>query len=64
METLLLVRVGPYVELDVSEFLRFHRQVASPLTQAYHAQARWILWQLTPGNCEMENTRFALASAR
>jgi len=38
METLLLVRVGPYVELDVSEFLRFHRQAASPLTQAYHAQ--------------------------
>jgi hypothetical protein len=38
MQTLLLVRMGPYVELDVSEFLRFHREAGSPLTQAYHSQ--------------------------
>jgi hypothetical protein len=38
METLLLVRLGPYVELDISEFLRSHREAGSSLTQAYHSQ--------------------------
>src|SRR5437762_11742567 len=37
METLLLVRLGPYVELDYSDFLRFHRESAAALTQANHA---------------------------
>jgi hypothetical protein len=38
METLLLVRMGPYVEADISDFLRFHREVGTPLTQAHHSQ--------------------------
>src|SRR5207237_2785398 len=38
METLLLVRLGPYVELDLPDLLRFHRETASPLTQVYHRQ--------------------------
>jgi hypothetical protein len=35
LETLLLVRIGPYVELDVSDFLRFHREISSPVTQVF-----------------------------
>jgi hypothetical protein len=35
LETLLLIRVGPYVELDVADFLRFHRETSSAMTQAY-----------------------------
>jgi hypothetical protein len=38
METLLLVRLGPYVELDYSDLLRFHRESTAALTQANHAQ--------------------------
>jgi hypothetical protein len=38
LKTLLLVRVGPYVELDVTEFLRFHRESSSPVTQANDQQ--------------------------
>lgn len=38
METLLLVRLGPYVELDLLDLLRFHRETSSPLTQVYHGQ--------------------------
>ena len=38
METLLLVRLGPYVEVDLLDLLRFHRETASPLTQVYHRQ--------------------------
>jgi hypothetical protein len=33
LETLLLVRVGPYVELDVTDWLRFHRETFSAMTQ-------------------------------
>jgi hypothetical protein len=36
--TLLLVRMGPYVEADISDFLRFHREVGTPLTQVHHSQ--------------------------
>jgi len=35
LKTLLLARVGPYVELDVTDFLRFHRENSSPVTQVY-----------------------------
>lgn len=35
LETLLLVRVGPYLELDLADFLRFHHEVSSPMTQVY-----------------------------
>jgi hypothetical protein len=38
METLLLVRLGHYVELDYSDFLRFHRESSTALTQANHSQ--------------------------
>ena len=38
VETLLLVRLGPYVELDLCDLLRFHRETASTLTQVYHRQ--------------------------
>ena len=38
IETLLLVRLGPYVELDLVDLLRFHRETASPLTQVYKGQ--------------------------
>jgi hypothetical protein len=38
IETLLLVRLGPYVELDLPDLLRFHRENSSPLTQVYHRQ--------------------------
>lgn len=33
--TLLLVRVGPYVELDLADLLRFHRETFSVMTQVY-----------------------------
>ena len=36
VETLLLLRLGPYVELDLLYLLRFHRDITSPLTQVYH----------------------------
>jgi hypothetical protein len=35
LETLLLVRLGPYVELDLDDLLRFHREMSSPMTQIY-----------------------------
>jgi len=35
LETLLLIRVGPYLELDVPDFLRFHRETSSAMTQVY-----------------------------
>jgi hypothetical protein len=35
LKTLLLIRIGPYVELDVTDFLRFHRETSSPITQVY-----------------------------
>jgi len=38
IETLLLVRLGPYVELDLLDLLRFHGETASPLTQVYKGQ--------------------------
>jgi hypothetical protein len=38
VETLLLMRVGPYIELDITEFLRFHRETASTMTQVYDQQ--------------------------
>lgn len=33
--TLLLVRVGPYAELDVADWLHFHRETFSTMTQVY-----------------------------
>jgi NDP-sugar pyrophosphorylase family protein len=38
METLLLVRLGPYAEVDFSDLLRFHRQSGKALTQVQHPQ--------------------------
>lgn len=38
VEQLLLLRVGPYVEIDLHELVRFHCQTASTLTQAYAGQ--------------------------
>ena len=35
LETLLLVRVGPYLDLDLADFLRFHHEISSPMTQVY-----------------------------
>jgi NDP-sugar pyrophosphorylase family protein len=35
LQTLLVVRLGPYVELDVNDFLRFHRETSSPVTQVF-----------------------------
>jgi hypothetical protein len=35
LKTLLLIRIGPYVELDVTDFLRFHRETSSPVAQVY-----------------------------
>jgi acetyltransferase-like isoleucine patch superfamily enzyme len=42
--TLLLVGVGPYVELDLADFLRFHREASSPMTQVYdrHGALDWV----------------------
>ena len=37
LTTLLLVRVGPYVELDIADFLQFHRETSSAMTQVYDA---------------------------
>jgi acetyltransferase-like isoleucine patch superfamily enzyme len=34
---LLLVRVGPYIELDIADFLQFHRETSSAMTQIYDA---------------------------
>lgn len=35
VDSLLLVRVGPYAEFDVADLVRFHRGVHSELTQVY-----------------------------
>ena len=35
IEELLLVRLGPYVEVDVSDLVRFHHASSEPLTQVY-----------------------------
>jgi acetyltransferase-like isoleucine patch superfamily enzyme len=37
LTTLLLVRVGPYIELDIADFLQFHRETSSVMTQVYDA---------------------------
>jgi hypothetical protein len=38
METLLLARLGPYLELDVADLLRFHHENHSQLTQVYRSE--------------------------
>lgn len=38
LQTLLLIRIGPYLEIDLLDFLRFHRETSSPLTQVYGQQ--------------------------
>jgi hypothetical protein len=38
LTTLLLVRVGPYIELDIADFLQFHRETSSAMTQVYDAR--------------------------
>lgn len=38
LETLLLVRVGAYVEVDVQDLFSFHREICSPVTQLYDEQ--------------------------
>ena len=38
METLLLVRLGPYAEVDFSDLLNFHKQSETALTQVQHSQ--------------------------
>ena len=35
MQTLLLARLGPYLELDIADLLRFHRESPQQLTQVY-----------------------------
>lgn len=35
LKTLLLLRVGPYAEIDLTEFLRFHYETNSSMTQVY-----------------------------
>jgi hypothetical protein len=35
LQTLLLVRAGPYAEVDVADWLHFHRETASAMTQVY-----------------------------
>lgn len=37
LTTLLLVRVGPYIELDIADFLQFHRETSSVMTQVHDA---------------------------
>jgi Bacterial transferase hexapeptide (six repeats) len=37
LATLLLVRVGPYIELDIADFLQFHRETSSVMTQVHDA---------------------------
>jgi carbonic anhydrase/acetyltransferase-like protein (isoleucine patch superfamily) len=37
METLLLVRLGPYAEVDFSDLLSFHKQSGTALTQVQHS---------------------------
>jgi hypothetical protein len=39
METLLLARIGPYIELDVADLLRFHRRNPEQLTQVYRNES-------------------------
>jgi hypothetical protein len=39
METLLLARIGPYMELDIAELLRFHRGNPQQLTQVYRNES-------------------------
>jgi carbonic anhydrase/acetyltransferase-like protein (isoleucine patch superfamily) len=38
METLLLVRLGSYAEVDFCDLLRFHRESGTALTQVQHSQ--------------------------
>jgi hypothetical protein len=35
LQTLLLLRVGPYIEVDIADWLRFHRETASAMSQVY-----------------------------
>ena len=39
LTTLLLLRVGPYLELDIADLVRFHRETASPMTQVYDSRS-------------------------
>ena len=38
LQILLLIRVGPYTEVDVADWLRFHRETSSAMTQVYDQQ--------------------------
>jgi len=38
METLILARLGPYVEFDLADLLRAHHQTGSDLTQVCHSE--------------------------
>jgi carbonic anhydrase/acetyltransferase-like protein (isoleucine patch superfamily) len=38
IEELLLLRLGPYVEIDVPDLVRFHHASADPLTQVYDSK--------------------------
>jgi hypothetical protein len=39
METLLLARIGPYLELDIADLLRFQREHPEQLTQVYRNES-------------------------
>lgn len=43
MDALLLVRLGPYVELDLPDLIRFHQQTGSALTQVCNSRGLDLL---------------------
>jgi hypothetical protein len=46
METLLLVRIGAYVEVDFRDFLRFHREGSKSISQVFDGDGALDLWAI------------------
>lgn len=49
MGTLMLMRLGAYVEADFADLLDFHREMGRPLTRAYDCDGLLDLWVLDAG---------------
>jgi hypothetical protein len=58
LETLLLVRIGPYVELDVADFLRFHRETPGPVSEVYDEHGALDLWAINAAHLRQEGESF------
>lgn len=47
-ETILILRLGPYVELDIEELLQFHRDEDACVTRGFDKQGPLDIWVLDP----------------